>query len=401
MKPWAIVFRKEFFEIFRDPRTWIGSVLVPLLITPLLLSLVGTMARKRATEAASEKIVVGIVGLEKAPSLQELLRGSELAPDNVRLETVARRADAEARVVRRELRAAVVVPDDAEARLRRMETVPLTVLRDEGSEDSLGAGGRVERLLHRRAERLTALRLVEQGLTQQLARPFEVVNRPVAGGGGAGMAMLSVFLPYILAIYAVVGGAGVAIDSVAGEKERSTLETLLVSPVSRRDLVIGKFSAVVAATLLSSVLSLVGLIARVSMGFSFTGDAADTALKLTPMAIAGMFLVQLPLAVMGAGALMAVSTFARNQKEAQTYLMPLMMGASVGAMMSMFVRAEAPLYWAAAPVLNAALVLKQALAGTIQPAFVGIACIASILYAAVAVFYARSVFEKESVLLKA
>ena len=243
---------------------------------------------------------------------------------------------------------------------------------------------------------------MENGLSQQLAQPFTISSKSVAGGGGAGMMMLTMFLPYILAIYAVIGGASVALDSVAGEKERGTLETLLVSPVSRRELVLGKFGAVVIATLLSSILSLLGLILRVSLGGPLFGGSGDSGsgLKLSGMAMAAMFLVQIPLAVMGAGLLLCVSTFARNQKEASTYLMPVMMFSSVAAMMTMFLKATSPLWWAFFPVTNAALVLKQALEGSLSPTFVALATASSILYAAIAVFYATSVFQKEQVLLK-
>ena len=170
----------------------------------------------------------------------------------------------------------------------------------------------------------------------------------------------------------MIGGASVAIDTVAGEKERGTRSKRCSSRRSRG----GSWSSASSArsssrTLLSSILSLLGLILRVSLRWpaASAGDTGDDGasaggLKLSGLAMAAMFLVQIPLAVMGAGLLLAVSTFARNQKEASTYLMPVMMlFSSVSAMMTMFLKASAPLWWAFMPVTNAALVLKQALEG--------------------------------------
>jgi sodium transport system permease protein len=404
---WQVVFKKEFTELLRDPRVWIGSILVPLLITPLLLTLVGRMARSRVEDARTSVVTVGLVQTQPSETLTDALKGAELPAKSggagLRFVAVASRTEAEAQIKSRKLKAALLVPADAEEMARELRSIPLTVLKDSGSEDSGEAASRVIELLRERGERLVGVRLVEGGLPSQLARPFALTQKSVAGSGGASMAMLTVFLPYILAIYAVIGGASVAIDSVAGEKERGTLETLLVSPVSRREIVVGKFAAVVAATLLSSVLSLVGLIGRVTLGGPMLGmdEGADGGLKLSGLAMAAMFLVQVPLAVMGAGLLLMVSTFARNQKEASTYLMPLMMFSSIAAMMTMFLKASSPLWWAMVPVTNAALVLKQALEGAISPTFVALASVASILYAALAVWYATTVFDKESVLLKA
>ena len=407
MGRWTVVLKKEVAELMRDPRVWVGSILVPLLITPLLLTLVGKMAKSRFEEGRTSVVSVGLVQAAPSKTVADALLGAEKPAKSggagLKLVSVPDRAAAEKQIKARSIQAALLVPADADALAEETRPIPLTVLKDDASEDSRDAGGRLESFLQQRGERLVGVRLVENGLSQQLAQPFTVASKSVAGGGGAGMAMLTIFLPYILAIYAVIGGASVAIDTVAGEKERGSLETLLVSPVSRRELVLGKFGAVVIATLLSSILSLLGLILRVSFGGPMMGMGngdGGGGLKLSGLAMAAMFLVQIPLAVMGAGLLLAVSTFARNQKEASTYLMPVMMFSSIAAMMTMFLKASAPLWWAFVPVTNAALVLKQALEGNLSPVFVGLASAASILYAAIAVSYATAVFQKEQVLLK-
>ena len=407
MGRWTVVLKKEVAELMRDPRVWVGSILVPLLITPLLLTLVGKMAKNRVEEGRTSVVSVGLVQAAPSKTVADALLGAEKPAKSggagLKLVSVPDRAAAEKQIKARSIQAALLVPADADALAEETRPIPLTILKDDASEDSRDAGGRLEGFLQQRGERLVGVRLVENGLSQQLAQPFTVASKSVAGGGGAGMAMLTMFLPYILAIYAVIGGASVAIDTVAGEKERGSLETLLVSPVSRRELVLGKFGAVVIATLLSSILSLLGLILRVSFGGPMLGmgsGSIEGGLKLSGLAMAAMFLVQIPLAVMGAGLLLAVSTFARNQKEASTYLMPVMMLSSISAMMTMFLKASAPLWWAFVPVTNAALVLKQALEGNLSPVFVGLASAASILYAAIAVSYATAVFQKEQVLLK-
>jgi sodium transport system permease protein len=395
---WRIVLKKEFFEVFRDPRTRFNIIVSPLLITPLILALVGGMARKQATEARTEQVTVGIVNAESAPTLSAALDLD--GAKNVHFVRVTR-AEAETKIKDRTLRAALLVPDNADPRLADQQSVPLPVLFDPSNEPSQQGASRLKEFLRIRGDVLVAQRLQENGLSIQLARPFDVGDAPISGAGGAGMMMLSVFLPYILALSTIMGGVFVANDAVAGEKERGTLETLLVSPVSRRDLVLGKFLTVASVSLVSSVLSLVGMLWPFTVKLPIFAWMSDGGIVLSPLAGAAMLLVQVPLAVLGAGVLLAVSTFARNQKESQTYLTPVLLIASVCAMMSMLVKSSAPLYWALVPITNAALILKQALENHLDPAFVAIACAASLVYAAIAVVFAIQLFQKESVLLKA
>lgn len=396
MKPWMIVFRKEFSEVFRDRRTFFNLILSPLLITPLILALVGTMAQKQARETRNETIMVGVVGMESAPGLAETFQDPE---GKIVFEKVTR-SEAESRIRARTLAAAAALPEDVVERVSEAQTLPIQIIQDPGSDDSRSAAGRIRHLLEKRAERMVAERLMEAGLSQQFAKPFDIGDAPLKGAGGAGLVMLTSFLPYVLALSAILGGVFVANDAVAGEKERGTLETLLVAPVSRLDLAVGKFAAVAGIALFSGTLSLLGMLWPFYTHLKIFEWMTAGGLTLAPGAIAAMFLVQLPLAVMGAGLLLAISTTARNQKEAQTYLGPVLLCVSVLAMLSMLTRANAPLPVALAPVLNAALVLKQALQGSINPAFVTLACSASLVYAAVALFYATRLFQKESVLLK-
>mgnify|MGYP003349801162 CR=1 FL=1 len=109
----------------------------------------------------------------------------------------------------------------------------------------------------------------------------------------------------------------------------------------------------------------------------------------------------MPLAVLFAGVLLAISTYSRNQKEAQTYLGPVMILVIIPSMMSMFVKSDAAISYAVIPVLNATLVLKQALAGSFNGSFLGIAVVASITYASMALALVVKMFQKESILLKA
>lgn len=396
-----IILRKEFSEIFRDRRTVMSVVISPLFITPALFALMGTLISNQTQKAQTQTYNVGVIGAEAAPSMMQAMRKLP----NIRFETLSggtnTRADAEKRIKNRALSAVAILPDDAEMRIMHGNTVPIEILIDAGSESSHSASGRLNAGLNLVGQELVKSRLARQNLPTEFATPFKVSETPIAEGGSNATFILAMMLPYILVISTFSGAIYAAFDQVAGEKERGTLETLLVAPASRRDIVLGKFGAVVGVCLISSILSIVGLIFSFSIRSKAFEWLSKGGLHLSPTAVIVTLLVMLPLAVLFAGLLLAVSTFARNQKEAQTYLAPLFMVVLLPAMSSMFMTTEAAKTTALIPILNASIIIKQALSGSYDPVFIGLAFAVSVVYAALALTIATRLFQKESVLIKA
>jgi sodium transport system permease protein len=255
-------------------------------------------------------------------------------------------------------------------------------------------------VLTRQAELKIAKRLASNGLSPELALPYKLENQPISSGGGMATIVLTMMLPYTLAIAAFGGGIYAANDQVAGEKERGTLETLLITPASRRDIVLGKFLAVAGVCLVSSMLAVVGMMIPFFSGLKAFEWLAKGGVALSPIAVLAILIVQLPLAVLFAGILLALSTFARNQKEAQTYLAPLFVLILVPAMASMILKSETSPSMALIPVLNATLIIKQGLSNSFDGVFITLAFIASAVYAGIALGFATRLFQKEEVLIK-
>jgi sodium transport system permease protein len=210
------------------------------------------------------------------------------------------------------------------------------------------------------------------------------------------------FIPYVLALSAFSGGMTSATDQIAGEKERGTLETLLVSPASRRQIVTGKFCAVACVCLTSGLLSVVGLIIPLSLhagGYLF-GGANLGGLSFSVGSALLIALAQIPLALLFSGLLVAISSFSRNPKEASTYQGPLIMLILIPAMGTMFASTDQPISTAFIPIFNSTLMIKQVLAGVHDPSFIMAAILSSIIYAAVGIVIATLIFDNEKILLK-
>lgn len=400
--PWSlIVFKKEFMEIFRDRRTLMSVVISPLLITPASFALLGLLISGRTEQVRTQTYKVGVLHAEAG---RELMQALEKTP-NLQLIPILSgpdtKTEAEQNIKDRKMNAVIVLPPDADSLLKQERAVPIEILVDAGSDNSQAVYGRLADSFSRMGQERLRERLAARSLPTDFATPFLVSRKAIAQGGTQGTLFLAMMLPYILAVSAFGGAIYAAFDQVAGEKERGTLETLLVSPASRRDIVLGKFGAVVAVCLISSLLSIVGMI------FAFTSRAkafewiAKGGMTLSPTGIGVTLLVMIPLSVLFAGLLLAVSTFARNQKEAQTYLGPLFMLVLMPAMASMILGSDVARAVALVPVLNTTIIIKQALASSYDPVFILLAFLASALYAGVALAYATRLFQKESVLIKA
>lgn len=389
------IFTKEFREVFRDRRTIISVIVSPLLVTPILFLLLGVVA---GTETRKEKLRiydVGVVGRANAPELAAAVGGiSQLHTRDVSKE------EAESEIAAKRLAAVVILPQDASKLSADYTPIPVVVLLDAGNESSQAAAMRLSGGLNKIGDRIVTSRLADKHLSSAFATPFNITETPIKGGGNVGSILLATMLPYLLVVSSFGGSIYASFDQVAGEKERGTLETLLVSPASRREIVVGKFCAVAAVCVISSILSVIGVIISFALPGTALALISKGGLHLSPAAVGISVLVMLPLAVLFAGMLIAVSTFARNQKEAQTYIAPILIAVMVPVLVSVFVRGDVPRYMSIVPVLGTSIIIKQAFGSTYDPIFIFMAFGSSIVYGALALLLATRLFEIEDVLTK-
>jgi len=201
------------------------------------------------------------------------------------------------------------------------------------------------------------------------------------------------------------GGMHPAIDLTAGEKERGTMETILSSPISRSHLVFGKFLLVLTTALATAALSVI------SMGISFalvnslqakTIQAGDEGIEMHigVGAALSVFIMAIPLAVLFSSVQLMVASFAKTYKEAQTYLVPLIFIVIIPAIAAMLPGVDLSAKLALVPILNVSLLCKELVIGTYHWNFIAIIFTSTCAYAAVALFLATKMFQRESVLFR-
>jgi sodium transport system permease protein len=397
----GIVYKKELTEALRDRRTLISTIVVPLLMFPLLTVGFGAAMVSLMNKAEKETPKVIILGGADSPHVLADLKKLE------GLQFVGFTADWKDRIVNKEVGAAVEIPEGFETDLGRQKSDTVRIYNYKNEIKSEFAANHVEKVLKKYGDNIVKDRLAARNLEVSVLNPFEIKQENVAPPEKVGGAAIGGFLGYFVIVLCLQGAMYPAIDLTAGEKERGTMETILSSPISRVHLVLGKFFLVLTAALVTAALSVT------SMGVSFWGsqkfhafdagsasDAGSSQLHISLGAILSVFLMALPLAVMFSAALLTIALFAKSHKEAQSYITPLMFIVIIPAIAAMLPGVELTPKFALIPILNVSLLCKDLIAGTYHWNLIAIIFGSTCAYAAVAIFLAVKMFQRESVLFR-
>jgi sodium transport system permease protein len=345
----SAIFRKELKDHLRDRRSLL-SALAGALMGPLVFGIMFTvMASWYRQDKALE---LPVVGRANAPDLVAFLErnGATLTEPP---------ADYEARVKAGKLDAVLLIPEDYGKDFASGRTAVIQLVVDNSRNNARIGVRRVESLLRGYSALLGAQRLLARGITPELAAPVRVDELDLATPERLAASLLSM-IPLFLAIAAFVGGMNVAIDATAGERERGSLEPLLLNPVHRGALVTGKwltttvFASVVAFLCLMAFLLVVKRVPLQDMGIKVRMD--------TPVVL-GMLVAVLPLALMGPAVQMLVATFARSFKEAQTYVQLLLFLPMVPGMMLTLSPVQSQTWMYAVPMLGQQMLMGELMRG--------------------------------------
>jgi sodium transport system permease protein len=397
----GIVYRKELTEALRDRRTLISTLLVPLLLFPLLSVGFGALAVTLVKKAEEETPRVMLLGGSDSPAILEALRASK------KFEIVPASPDWKDKIINKEIRAAIAIPDGFEASLDQQNPQTIAIYKYEGELKSSISADTVERSLKAYRDTIVEARLDADHVPSSVLTPFRIKQDNVAPPEKVGGAAFGGIIGYMVILLCLTGGMYPAMDLTAGEKERGTMETILSSPISRLDLVLGKFFLVLTASLVTAALSVL------SMGVSFWGmqqlkafdvsknpDAAGMQLHIGFTAVLSVFLMALPLAVLFSAGLITISLFAKSYKEAQSYVSPLMILVIVPAVAAMLPGVELTAKLALIPILNVSLLCKELVTGTYHWNFIALIFLSTCVYAAAALFLAVKMFQREDVLFR-
>lgn len=406
MKASAIgtVYRKELRDALRDRRTLISMIVIPTLIMPALIFLVGFIGMKVVKKARAEVPSVMLLGGEEAPGVRAALTATE----TVRL--VEARTDWREQVAAKTVRAVVELPPDFEARLKRGEPAEVKLYHYEGELKSGLALRQLRTFFTELRTEMVTNRLQDRGLPETLVKPFEIKAENVAPPEKVGGNAIGGFLPYLFIILCFTGAMYPAIDLTAGEKERGTMETILCSPIGRFELVLGKFLLVLTASLATVVLALVSmaltfavagsLLAGGGIGGGAPGGGSGPLPSLDPLGLMATGFMVLPFAVLFSALQLSIALFAKSYKEAQSYISPLIVVVILPAVVGMLPGVELNAKLALVPVLNLSLVSKEMVSGVFNWSYIALIFGSSCVYALAALGWCVRMFNREDVIFR-
>ena len=395
----GVVYRKELTDSLRDRRTVVSMIAVPILLMPLLTIGLGVLSAAVMGRAMQEMPAVMVLGGEDSPRVMAALRSL----GDIRILPAA--PDYAEQIVNKRVRAAVEIPRDFDAAIERGEPATVRIYMHAGELRSGFSVTRLQNFFRNFRERTVRQRLEARGLPRTLVEPFRVEEQNVAPPEKVSGAVLGGLIPYFVIVLCLIGAMYPAMDLTAGEKERGTMETILCSPVSRVHLVLGKFLMVLTASLASALLSMISMGATFEAGRGLLQnleqfDGATLALQFSFGAMAAVFLMVVPLAVLFSAALLTIALFAKRYKEAQSYLSPLTILVVLPAVVSALPGVELNAGLSLIPVLNVSLVSKEIVAGTYHWNYIVLIFASSCAYAAAALAVAIHLFQREEVLFR-
>ncbi|HYL64150.1 MAG TPA: ABC transporter permease [Candidatus Methylomirabilis sp.] len=391
-----IVYRKELRDMLRDKRTIRSMIILPMVAFPLLFLLIGYVGSNLAGAARKEVSGVMIQGGEDSPKVVAALSQMPL------LKVVPYKDDAKQEISDKTIRALVEIPAGFDSVLSSGKSAQVSIGYYENDDKSEIAKGRLEDFFNAYREKIVSDELTARGLPTNLLQPFRVDAENVAPPAKVGAATFGAFIPYMIIIFCFTGAMYPAMDLTAGEKERGTMETILSSPVSRTDLVFGKFLMVVTASIVTCVLSLTSLGVSLSYFKNNMMAASGSSVQMTinPSAVVAVILLVLPLAVLFAAGLLAVALLAKSYREAQTYVSPLVFIVVAPAIIGTLPGVELNMKTAFVPILNTCMVSKEVISGTYHWGYMAAVFAMTCVYAAIGLAAAVRMFNREDVLFR-
>jgi len=299
------------------------------------------------------------------------------------------------------------ITDGESATTETTESDSLIVVRNSADDKSVVAFSVVRSALQAWESDLQKSIFSEASLPESLQHPARMQWIEVAKGKQVAANVWSKMFPAMLVIMALTGAFYPAIDLGAGEKERGTMETLLISPAKRVELVLGKFFTIMLFSICSALMNLASMaFTGQQMASTIGAGLTDSmSLQFPPLsAMVWVIVLLIPLAALFSALCLALATFARSTKEGQYYLTPLLMVIMGLTMFCLSPTVEiAPLY-SVLPVINVALLLKGLLLTSAQTtsliAYAIPVLVSSFGYSLLAIWWAIELYNNENVLFR-
>jgi len=388
----SIVAQKEIRDNLRDHRS-IASSLSSTLIGPIiLLVLIVIIGRTLFQDPLENPLSLPVAGVQNAPMLVQFLEqnGVEIQPAP---------SDPENQVRNGDLDVVLVIPEGFREDFSAGQPATVQMIADTSRQSAVANIERTRSLLRGYDQMIGAMRLQARGINPVVVQPLAIETVDVATPQSQAVMFLNM-MPYFIVLVVFVGGMYVIIDATAGERERGSLEPLLINPIPRRDFVLGKLIASWPFAIFSVFLTLLAF--AIAFNVFPVEDFLGIQLTLNLAALAAIFVIALPMVVLASALQMIVAAFSRSFKEAQTYVSFLSLVPSMPGIGLAFLPVKPSLLTMAIPTFGQQILINQLMRGEpVNLNFALFSAAITLLTAVVLIFFAVRLYSRERVIFGA
>ena len=389
------IFKKELKDTLRDRRTLMTMIFIPIFIFPVIMSIFLKVSEEFAKDVANKTVNIGIVIGQNGAEFAEIIKKLPKELGKKKVFTYADSVKLKKHIQEDRIQFGVFVPEDYISNSAAKKTSNFKVFYN---ATEMGMKDRAEVFLQAFEEKEKTKRYAEMKIDPATLDPIYFDYKNVASDKETIGKLIGGFLPYLFIVFGFIGCMYPAIDLFTGEKERGTLETLLTTPVSRLQILLGKMGVVVLSGVMAATFTLIGIFLSIEV-FQIVKDPKLLEIIhqiLTFKFIALMYLLLIPLIVFFSGVMIPITVYAKSFKEAQSIITPLNLVMILPAMVGFFPGIELNAITASIPVVNVVLATKELIAGTLDFGLLLLSFGVMTSLALLAVLFSYKQFDKES-----
>lgn len=389
MKRILIIAAKEITDNLRDRRSLFSTLFSALFTPALLIALIIVLGQSMNVNYEEQSMRLPVQGAANAPGLIDFLRENNVEIVEAPADPAAAIRDGLEDVI-------LIIPAEYSETFRSGKPAPLQLILDSSRQSGIAARSHVFDLINHYSGFIGHLRLYARGVDPAVLSPVSIGVRDLATPQSQALIFLNM-MPFFITLTVFTGGMGLIIDATAGERERGSLEPLLLNPARRAEVVLGKY----LASLPFAFASLVFVLLFFWAGFRFVPieDFIGFPMVLAASPLFQIGLLSLPVLFLASALQMVVAAFTRTFKEAQTYLafLPVIIG--LPGMFLAFSRTNPTLGKMLIPTYGQSLLINMILRGeTLNPLFVTLNAGATLLTALLLVLVAIYLYRGERIL---
>ena len=399
------IFKKEMARVFKDKKMVFSVFLLPVLIMVLIMSIVNGMVDNMMKDIEKHNPIVYVQN--EPQSFQEFLKMGKFKYEIKEIQGEKDRSKAEKEILEGEADLIIEFPENLDEQLaayKEGDKIPQIKTYYNPSEDFSSAAYEEISVGVLENYRQTLLSMRVGNLENIMVFTVNSDNEDmvIQDDEKAGGKVLGMMLPYFITILLFAGALGIGGDMIAGEKERGTMASLLVSPVKRSSIALGKVTALMAISGLSSLVyvAVMAICAPMMMDSMMGGGGNGLDLHLNPQQLLLMGVLLIAIAFFYSSIIALLSVFAKSTKEANSYVMPVYMVVIIVGLLTMFQSGtpETLKYWI--PIYNNALVLQGILTQEISTGAYLITMVENLLLGALFTGGIVQAFKSEKIMSK-